>query len=233
MPVIGFLSSTYGGRLGAPRGGIPAGLDGSGYVEGQNVAIEYRWADDQLDRLPALAADLVRRQVAVIVANSRGGAWRPRLRPRRSRSCSSRRRSGQNRPRRQPQPAGRQRHRRDSSPRSIWRPSSWSCCTSWFPRPPSHRRVAESRISPNSSPSMRDVEAAARAIGLQDPDRESRKRTRVRCRLRNDRPSRRRRAARRRRSVLPQPTSATRRAGGAPCVACNLRVCASMSRPAA
>jgi putative tryptophan/tyrosine transport system substrate-binding protein len=72
MPVIGFLSA---GSLGPWRQQIAhfqEGLKVSGYVEGQNVAIEYRWAEGQYDRLPALAGDLVRRQVSVIVSG--GGA---------------------------------------------------------------------------------------------------------------------------------------------------------------
>ena len=67
MPVIGFLDSrspdTVTGRLRAIR----QGLKEVGYVEGDNITITYRWAEDQIDRLPELAADLVRRQVAVII----------------------------------------------------------------------------------------------------------------------------------------------------------------------
>ena len=68
MPVIGLLS---GGSPEADTFRVDAvrqGLKETGYVEGQNAAIEYRWAENQYDRLPALAADLVRRQVAVLVA---------------------------------------------------------------------------------------------------------------------------------------------------------------------
>jgi putative ABC transport system substrate-binding protein len=69
MPVIGYLDA---GSLETRREYVAAlhrGLSETGYFEGRNLAVEYRWAEDRLDRLPALAADLVRRQVAVIVAS--------------------------------------------------------------------------------------------------------------------------------------------------------------------
>jgi putative ABC transport system substrate-binding protein len=69
IPVIGFLSSgspnAYAGRV----AGFNKGLNESGYIDGQNVAIEFRWAQGQNDRLPVFAADLFRQKVAVIVSS--------------------------------------------------------------------------------------------------------------------------------------------------------------------
>jgi ABC-type uncharacterized transport system substrate-binding protein len=68
MPVIGFLHSQTPHALAERLRGLHRGLKDTGYVEGESVAIDYRWAENHNDRLPALAADLVRRQVAVIAA---------------------------------------------------------------------------------------------------------------------------------------------------------------------
>jgi len=70
MPVVGFLDSRSPDGMTDRLRAFRDGLKDSGYVERESVAIEYRWAENQLDRLPELAADLVRRQVAVIAATS-------------------------------------------------------------------------------------------------------------------------------------------------------------------
>jgi putative ABC transport system substrate-binding protein len=70
IPVIGFLRSTPSALFMHFVAAFQQGLKEEGFVEGQNVAIEYRWADNQLDRLLGLAAELIQRQVAVIVGNT-------------------------------------------------------------------------------------------------------------------------------------------------------------------
>src|SRR5689334_12628429 len=72
IPVVGFLCSASETAWAQYVAAFREGLNERGYREGRNVAIEYRWADNKLDRLPAMVADLIARRVAVIVAG--GGA---------------------------------------------------------------------------------------------------------------------------------------------------------------
>ena len=90
MPVIGFLHVALPGAFPHLLAGFRQGLKDAGVIEGQNATIEYRWAEGRYDRLPALAAELVRQRVSVFVAvGGETPPWRPRLRPRRSPSCFS------------------------------------------------------------------------------------------------------------------------------------------------
>ena len=75
MPVIGFLIPTLPDGFTARLSGFRQGLKDAGYVEGENVTIEYRWAENHPDRLPGLAADLVRRQVTVIATTGHDPAF--------------------------------------------------------------------------------------------------------------------------------------------------------------
>ena len=111
MPVIGFLDGQSPDGSAETLAAFREGLKQLGFVEDQNVAIEYRWADGQFDRLPALAADLVRRRVAVIISLGSMPATRGQSRDRdNSDRFRDWLRPGPVWPRCQFQPAGRQCH---------------------------------------------------------------------------------------------------------------------------
>ncbi len=88
MPVIGWLGITPPGPANPFVAAFYQGLSQTGYVEGQNVAIEYRWAESHYERLPALAADLVGRKVDLIVAGGTLPHSRQKAPRRRSQSSS-------------------------------------------------------------------------------------------------------------------------------------------------
>jgi hypothetical protein len=88
MPVVGFVNARSAEGAARYAAAFRKGLNESGYVEGQNVMVEYHWLDGQYDRLPSLIADLVHRRVAIIATPATLPRLRPKLRPRQSRSSS-------------------------------------------------------------------------------------------------------------------------------------------------
>jgi putative ABC transport system substrate-binding protein len=89
MPVIGVLDARSPGATENLLRAFRQGLKDTGYVEGENVALEYRWAENQMDRLPALAAELIRRRVTLIAAIGPARRLRQRPQPQQSRLSSS------------------------------------------------------------------------------------------------------------------------------------------------
>jgi putative tryptophan/tyrosine transport system substrate-binding protein len=89
IPVVGFLNQESAEMVSHLVTEFRKGLSETGFAENQNMAIEYRWAEGRYERLPQLAADLVNRKVAVIVAAYFPSAVAAKGQPRRFRSCSS------------------------------------------------------------------------------------------------------------------------------------------------
>ena len=89
IPIVGYLSAGSSDSITAYPAVFRRGLAEAGYVEGQNVEIEYRWAGDQPDRLLALATELVSRKVAVLYAVSNAAAYAAKAATLTIRSCSS------------------------------------------------------------------------------------------------------------------------------------------------
>ena len=218
MPVIGFLDPTSPDANADRLRAFRQGLKDTGYVEGENVAIEYRWAENQIDRLPALAAELVRRRVAVIVAT--GGP--PSAFAAKAATTTIpivfvvARRPGQAWSCRQPRPAGRQPDRYQFFQRLSWRQSGWNSCVSWCPQP---ARVAVLVNPANATNTEDHVERRGSGCprhGAANPGPQRQHQPRDRCGLRNFCARAARRPLRRQRPLLHQPACPIGPLGGAP-----------------
>jgi hypothetical protein len=135
MPAVGYLHFGSPDAFAFQVAPFRRGLSETGYVEGKNVAIEYRWGEGRYDRLPILAADLVARHVDVIVANGPHAHTRLKIQPRQFRLFSwlvpTRLRTGWSLLSPDPEVTSRE---------SVclplnWHPSGWNCLPSWFLRP--------------------------------------------------------------------------------------------------
>ena len=166
MPVIGFLNSQSPEGFIEPLRGFRQGLKEAGFIEGESVTIEYRWAENQLERLPTLAAELVRRRVTVMAALGSVAALEAKRGDDRDPYCLCRRRH----------PV------RHGLVASLARPGGNVTGINFFTAElvakrlellrelvPETVRVAVlvNPVEPISEPALRDVDAAARSMGLQ------------------------------------------------------------------
>jgi putative ABC transport system substrate-binding protein len=224
MPVIGFLGATSSGANAPNVAAFRQGVSEAGYIEGKNVAIEYRWAEGRYDELPALAAELVGRNVDVIATS---GGPPPALA---AKSVTSTVPivfvSGDD-------PIGK------GLVTSLARPSGNLTGVSLMGVEVTPKRlqllselvpqasVVALLVNPNNANAeriMRDVLEAARARGGEAPYPEGQHRRRDRRRFRNPRPTAYRRAPRRQRFIFQQPARPARCAGGPPCRSSDLRM---------